>query len=286
MHVLITGGSGFVGQALARCLIAARHSVTSLVRSGAAVPEGVSVIRHDLGSGQLTLPNGIEAVVHLAQSRSYRTFPDDTLEMFAVNVAGTFEVLSAAAAAGVRRFLLTSSGTVYEPFAGALVEGTALAPTSFLGASKLAGEVLARPFGTLMDLCVLRLFAPYGPQQEGRLIPDLIRRVRTGEPVLLPLEGEGLSFTPTHVDDVAQVMMCAVVEGWTGTINVASPEVLSLGQVAQAIGRALGRSPVIERRPIATLNIIPDLTALARRVDLSRFRPFEAGLAETLAAGT
>src|SRR5262245_35119388 len=129
LHLLITGASGFVGQALARLALSKAYRVTALVRSGASAPVGTEVLVHDLGSSaRLRLPNGIVAVAHLAQSRAYRAFPGDAEEMFRVNIAGAHEMLAAAAEARVSCFCLVSSGTVYEPFAGALHEEAALAP--------------------------------------------------------------------------------------------------------------------------------------------------------------
>ena len=66
--------------------------------------------------------------------------------MFTVNVAMTMLLLEWAARSGVKQFCLVSSGAVYEPFAGPLKEDAALAPVGFLGASKLASEVIANRF--------------------------------------------------------------------------------------------------------------------------------------------
>ena len=54
----------------------------------------------------------------------------------------------------------------------------------------------------MFNLSVLRLFFPYGPGQRDRLIPDLIRRVRTRQAVHLGEDGEGLQFAPIFIDDV------------------------------------------------------------------------------------
>ncbi|KQU54783.1 hypothetical protein ASG72_03985 [Bosea sp. Leaf344] len=288
MHILITGASGFVGQALVREALSHGHGVTALVRDEAAVPHGAAALVHSLGSGQpLRLPDTIDAVAHLAQSRAYRAFPGDADEMFRVNVAGTHELLDASAKAGVQRFCLVSSGTVYEPFLQPLVETASLQPVSNLGATKFAAEILSRPYSALFPISVLRVFAPYGPNQAERLIPDLIRRIRQGVPVSLPVDGGGMEFAPTYVDDFCQVLLVALRDSWSGIFNVAAPEAHSIEHVATMIGKHLGLAPVFARNlvlPAGTVppRVVPDLTKLATRFDLSQFRRFEDGLGPTL----
>lgn len=288
MHILITGASGFVGQALVREALSHGHRVTALARDERTVPDGAATLVHSLGSGQpLRLPAGIDAVAHLAQSRAYRAFPGDADEMFRVNVAGTHELLHAAASAGVRRFCLVSSGTVYEPFLKPLVETVVLQPTSNLGATKFAAETLSRPYAALFPVSVLRVFAPYGPDQTERLVPDLIRRVRQGVPVSLPVNGGGMEFAPTYVDDLCEVLLTALRDSWSGIFNVAAPQAFSIEQAATMIGKQLGKAPVFARNlalPDGAVppRVLPDLTKLAERFDLSQFRSFEDGLVLTL----
>lgn len=288
MHILITGASGFVGQALVRLALAKGDRVTALVRDGATVPTGAQLLTHSLGSGAvLALPPGIDAVVHLAQSRAYRAFPGDAEEMYRVNVTGAYELLKAAADAQVSRFCLVSSGAVYEPFAAALREDAALSPTSNLGATKLAAEVLAKPYGALFQLSILRVFSPYGPGQRDRLIPDLIRRVREGLAVTLPAEGGGMRFAPTFVDDLCEAMIVALAEGWSGVFNVAAPEALSVEEATCLIGESLDRTPVFARAPQSEVKnsqpvVVPELARFAALYDLTRFRSFAEGLQATL----
>lgn len=284
LHIVVTGASGFVGQTFVRKALVAGHTVTAVVRDAGNVPAGCGVLIHQLGSGAaLSLPQCVSAVVHLAQSRAYRSFPDDAEEMFRVNVAGTHELLLAAAHARVERFCLVSSGTVYEPFDGPLAEASPVIPLSNLGATKYAAEVLAKPYDAFFPLSLLRLFTPYGPRQTGRLIPDLIQRVRTREAVILPETGGGMRFAPTYIDDVCEVILEAIVRKWRGVYNVASREVLTIEGAALEIGRSLGREPVFERKVGgASPAVVPDLTRLSECYDITRFKSFAAGIAATL----
>jgi UDP-glucose 4-epimerase len=283
MHIMLTGASGFIGQVLSRRLVGQGHRVTVLLRQRAHIFDQTTCLEYVLGSGaNLIFPERIDAVVHLAQSRAYRSFPTDVAEMFRVNIAGTQELLCAAAVAGASRFCLVSSGTVYEPFAQALDERAPLSPSSYLGASKLAAELIANPFGALFPVSVLRLFCPYGPGQTARLVPDLIRRVKNGEAVTLPEQGGGMVFAPTYVDDVCDVITNALEQSWAGVFNVASPESLSIEAAAKIIGKSLGRPPYFARQLIGAPLVVPVLTKMTERYDLSRFRSFAEGIATTI----
>jgi nucleoside-diphosphate-sugar epimerase len=285
MRILITGGSGFVGSVLGPRLIAAGHELFCVCRPGSSAPFGQIVVWDATSVAEMAkLPKGIDVVIHLAQSRSYRSLTADAREMFDVNVAMTMSLLQWAAQSGVKHFCLASSGTVYEPFAGSLHEDAAVAPIGFLGASKLASEIVARPFSHLFNLNVLRLFFPFGPGQRDRLIPDLIRRVRHGEAIQVTADGEGTRLVPTFVGDVADVFLASVASSWAGTVNVATSESLSIRQIVDSIGRQLGIAPKLEIVDKPPIEIIPNLERLAGLFALNRFTRFEDGLRLTIGA--
>lgn len=113
MEILLTGGTGQLGSAIARVLVEAGHSVRALVRDrgwlGPLAGLDLPLVQGDVTQpGSLTAAvRGVEAVVHTAGAISYAAAELPLLR--AVNVEGTRAVLDAAAAAGVRRVVLTSS---------------------------------------------------------------------------------------------------------------------------------------------------------------------------------
>lgn len=283
MRILVTGGTGFVGSVLVPRLIDAGHDVFCACRQGSLAPFGQTVgwnVTSPVATARW--PEAVDGIVHLAQSRNYRDFPTDSREMFEVNVVATMSLLQWAAQTKVGKFCLVSSGAVYEPFDGGLQEDAAVSPHSFLGASKLAAENIARPFSGIFDLSILRLFFPFGPNQKDRLIPDLVRRVRTGEAIHVTSNGEGMVLVPTFVDDIAEVILTSLESSWTGTVNVANPEALSIRKIADSIGRQLGMAPKLEISPRQPVNIVPSLDRLAERFDLGRFTSFDDGLLRTV----
>ena len=265
MRILITGGTGFVGSALGPRLVAAGHELFCVCRPGSSASFGETVVwdaRKSRWNVRISRKPSTPSSI-LRNRAAIATFPADSREMFDVNVGMTMSLLQWAAQSKVKQFCLVSSGAVYEPFTGSLQEDAAVAPRGFLGASKLASEIIARPFSGLFKLSILRLFFPYGPGQRDRLIPDLIRRVRCGEAIQVTANGEGMRLVPTFVEDIADVFLASVESSWTGTVNVATPEVLSIRRIAELIGQQLGIEPkleIVERTPI---DVMPDLDRLA-----------------------
>lgn len=286
MRLLITGTTGFIGANLAGKLVREGHELFALHRDPSIQPPHGTAVLWNLANPTRPrdLPERVDAVVHLAQARKYRAFPIDAKEMFQVNVAGTAALLDYAVDARANAFCLISTGTVYEPFGGEINEDAAVSPTSYLGASKLAAEVLARPYADRLDLSILRLFFPYGPGQSGRLVPQLIERICNGLPVQLASDGEGMRCVPTFIDDIVEVISTAVSERWRNTFNVASPTVVSLRGLANAIATALGQEPIFELTDQPPAVIVPRLHRLEQRFEFTRFTPLDIGIRRTVDA--
>lgn len=283
MRLLITGAQGYVGRHLLARL-ARRHSVFAVGRTPPERPvDGVTDILWDLREPvPPSLPNRLDGVVHLAQSRHYRHFPAMAQDMLAVNVTAAVRLAEHAVQAGASRFCLVSSGSVLEPFDGPLTEDTPRMPTGFNGASKLAAEILLEPFKVFFPVFAPRLFFPYGPGQTDRLVVSLVERIRRGDPVEVDADGGGPRLSPIYIDDVADILEAGLENAWNGPLNVAGPDAVTLEEVARLAGRLLDR-PVqirpVERRPV---NMVPDLSRLAALRPLAGLTGFEAGLRRTL----
>jgi dihydroflavonol-4-reductase len=117
MRLAVTGASGLLGANILRCAHEAGHGAVALARAGSrcdtAEALGVPVIRADLTAGPDLLAQalaGAETVIHTAATFSYH---DDPASLHAIAVEGTRAVLEAAARAGVRRAVVTSSSVVF-----------------------------------------------------------------------------------------------------------------------------------------------------------------------------
>jgi nucleoside-diphosphate-sugar epimerase len=262
IRTLITGAGGFVGQRLVRGLVGRGCDVVALVHRP---PEGTTAERLDHPSVQIEimdlekpmfdrLPKGVEAVVALAQSQHFRNFPERAQEIFAVNVAAHVGLLEWARTSGVRRFVHASSGGIYGPSARLHVSEDELlavdSPLGFYLGTKLCAEVLLQNYRHFFETAViLRPFFVYGPgQREDMLVPRLIRAVRERRPV--ELQGtDGLRLNPIYVDDAVRGFAKALELRGCEVLNLAGPEVVSLRELAEIIGRTVGVEPVFRCIP-------------------------------------
>lgn len=285
MQILLTGANGCLGRALLQELATAGHGIVAVVRPGSDRPSGNScdVVEMDLRhSLEITrLPARCDAVVHVAQSREYRKFPQAALDIFRVNTAATMELANYAVAAGAQHLHYASTGTVYKPHADPIPETAPVAPSSFYTASKLAAEQLLTPFGEVMTLVTTRLFYLYGPGQGDGLINQLVQRVMSGTPV--DLQGpEGFLLCPTYSGDVARFIRRSLEEKWSGIYNVASSEVITLRDLTVTIADILRLNPIFRQSALhAPTPVLPDLNKLKRQLPATEFISISDGLRRT-----
>ena len=170
MNILVTGSSGWLGQTLVPRLARDGHRVVGLdpVPSAATAIVG-SVVDRALVQ-RIMRDHAIEAVVHAAARHKPHIETHDNSEFVAVNVQGTLNLLEEAVAAGVSRFVFTSttslmiSQKIRDGKAGGAREAvwidetmTPLKPRNIYGVTKLAAEELCRLFHHLHKLPVLVL---------------------------------------------------------------------------------------------------------------------------------
>jgi UDP-glucose 4-epimerase len=244
---VVTGATGLIGSALIPALlpgfevhgVARRPSSTSTVKWH-ALNLATSC---ELGS----LPPGVDALVYLAQSEFFREFPQHSLDVFEVNTVNLLRFLDYARKAGARHFVYASSGGVYGSGDYQMSEKLEIPARSDLGfylTTKLCSEIVAQNFSEFLSVVILRFFFVYGPgQRQTMLIPRLIMRVRNGEPIQLQGE-DGIRINPTHVSDAVAAIVRAIGLSASHTINVGGPDVLSLREIGEEIGRSLRCEPI------------------------------------------
>lgn len=253
MSTVVTGSNGLLGGAVHKLLASCGQEVTSVVRRPPSGPAAISpYLTIDLAapySMSKVLPSSIDVVIHLAQSRKFRNFPDGAADVFGVNVHATALLLDYAVRAGATHFVYASSGGLYRQGEAPLTENAPLDPPGNLGyylGSKAAAEILVQSYAALMNVVILRPFFVYGPGQ-GRdmLIPRIFTSVKGERAVQLDGD-DGLAINPIHVEDAAAAVVGATTLRQGAVINVAGPETLTLREIAVAFGQYLGTAPIFE----------------------------------------
>ena len=280
MKVLIIGASGAIGQPLVRHLGAGQHEVLALARSpdsgptlkelgaepvignaldAAAVKSAVGRIRPDAVINELTsLPRHYTPAAMKAAAEGDRK----------VRVKGNMNLLAALRDAGVRRYLMQSSGFWYAPGAGFADEAVAfisIASPGVEAGARVYAELEARASATPgIEFVALRYGFFYGPRTWYTRDGDMGEQVRHQQ---VPIIGEGQGiYSFVHIDDAAEAT-AAALECRPGAYNIVdgnpSPQHVWLTAFARAAG-APAPPRVSEEEALRTLG--PDAVYYATRL--------------------
>ena len=274
-NILVTGGCGLVGSTTIDLLLR-DHAPAKIVIFDNLVRGTLANVETALKDPRVTLvqgdirdvaavhkvTKGMDAVIHMATLRitACAAEPREALE---VMCDGSFNVLEAAQAAGVKKFVTASSASVY-----------GLADTfpttedhhpynnrTWYGASKVMLEGLLRSFNDMYGLpyVALRYFNVYGPRMDihGKYTEVLIRwmeRIAAGQPPLILGDGkQTMDFI--YIDDIARANILALQSDLGDDVfNVASGTETSLNDLAAALLKVMGSDLKPEYGPERKVN--------------------------------
>ncbi|MFL5031840.1 MAG: UDP-glucose 4-epimerase GalE [Xanthobacteraceae bacterium] len=169
MTVLVTGGAGYIGSHMVHELVDRGEQVVVVDNFSTgfrwAVPPDVPLVEAETGDGDLMRSvmerHGVDAIIHFAASVVVPESVSQPLDYYRNNTANSRTLIAAAAAAGVRRFIFSSTAAVYgNPAQVPVPEDAPPAPMSPYGSSKLMTEIMLRDAGEAHDLryVILRYF--------------------------------------------------------------------------------------------------------------------------------
>jgi UDP-glucose 4-epimerase len=206
MNIVVTGGAGYIGSAVAEALLAAGHAVTVFddLSHGhrAAVPTGARFVHGTLADraalDDLFGGGPCEAVMHFAASIEAGESMRSPGAFFANNVGGSLNLIESATRHGVRRFVLSSTAAIFAGSDEPLSETSRLAPANAYGETKRMVEQMLEWYGRIHGLrwAALRYFNAAGAlpgrgeahQPESHLIPRVLS-VPLGQAEAVPLFG-------------------------------------------------------------------------------------------------
>ena len=254
MRVVVTGGSGFIGSHVVDKLRAAGHEprILDLSPSPWHAPGEIETTLVDLTDAAATAVAvcDAEAIVHLAAMADVNEVVGQPERTDAVNTRGTFNLLEAARAEGISRFLYASTIWVYGNAPGPQPhdEDTPLVlPPHLYTATKLAGEMYCRSFETMygVSTTILRFGIPYGPRaRPAAVVPAFIAKAKAGTP--LTIAGDGSATRQfVYVEDLAEGVVAALDPAGAGRIyNLVGDELVSVKEIADTVRELVADVPV------------------------------------------
>lgn len=297
MKVVLTGATGFVGSQLARLALSQGHAVIAIVRPGSDrrrildVEGRITFIERDLAD----LP-AIEArlaaerpdlCLHMAWRGWYNS--QATVEENLTSLALSLEFMRVVAKLGCPRFVSAGTCFEYDMTFPLLSETTPTPPHDLYGTCKRAFLDIAEQFSlvTKLEIAWTRLFYSYGPYQDpGRLVPAIVLALLRGEPAATT-DGEQVR-DYLHVEDVASAIWHVAQSRFTGAVNIASGQPITVRALVSEVGRLMGKADLLRfgalpYRQDEPMAIRADASLLRERLGWSPRYELETGIAATIA---
>lgn len=252
--VLVTGGAGLIGSHVVDQLVAKHPKEIVIFDKNASEFYKNPSPELDYGNvrlldGDITVIDevkdalrGIDYVVHTA-SLLTREAAGDLRAGFEVNICGTFNLIEASIASNVKKFVYSSSISIYgNPLAKPMAEDHPFNISSMYGAGKAACELLLKVIEKAkgMEYLALRYAVVYGPRQHYRgnlvkYIPESFDRIADGLPPIIYGDGSQ-PYDYVFVEDVARANVLALKSSVSGeALNIGTGITATVGEVVQMI---------------------------------------------------
>jgi nucleoside-diphosphate-sugar epimerase len=306
-HYLLTGAAGFIGARTAELLLDAGHSVVGVDDVNDAYDPRVKRHRlaklggradfrfHELDIAKRAALSTLgdehfDAVLNLAARAGVRASVENPWVYVDTNVTGTLNVLEWCRAHGVRKFVLSSTSSVYGGSDATVFreDQETSRPISPYAATKKAAEALCYTYHALygLDVTVLRYFTVYGPA--GR--PDMsvfrfVRRIREGEPITVYGDGS-MARDFTYVDDVARGTIAALRPLGFEVVNLGGEHPAQVRELVATVERALGRKAEVRHEPPHPADVLRTAACIDKARRLLDWEPrvsLAQGVAEAVA---
>lgn len=305
MHLVITGGAGFIGSHLVDHFLARGDHVTAIDNLITGRRENVgqhagnerfAFVEHDV-SEPLFLPDPLDAILHFASPASPVDFLRVPIQILKVNSLGTYHMLGMARAKGAR-FLLASTSEVYgDPLVHPQVESYTgnvdpIGPRGAYDEAKRFAEAMTCAYRRIhgLDTRIVRIFNTYGPRMrldDGRVVPNFVSQALRREPLTVFGDGSqtrSFTYVSDLVDGIARLLEARV----QGPVNIGNPNEMTILDFARHINEATGNPGGVrfERLPESRLGDpsrrCPDITLARTKLGWEPRVALAEGMTETV----
>lgn len=266
MKVLLTGGTGFIGQVLLRdhsqnnefVVLTSRNDTAGLYKNDA-----ISYVYFNYGSDStnserieeslIPLLEGVDGVAHLGFARPH-VGKEERINQYQSSVALSESLFHACSRLGIKNVVYCSSISVYSENRddrGKVVrrphtEKEAPRPISLYAASKLYVENIAQLYNATEKLCVksLRIAQVLGRNEHQGILHTYLSKIINDEPLSIWGNGNEIEKEYVYVRDVANAVMAALkCPDVSGVYNVGTGETITVSGLACALLEAFGKNP-------------------------------------------
>lgn len=261
MTTLVTGATGLVGHTIAAALLEAGRPVRALVRSDKPLLAGVEKVSGDV-TDPASLARALEGCTHVVHAAGLpEQWLKDESTFDRVNAGGTKNMLDAAIAAKVKRFVHVSTIDVFAAETGAEYDESVIDPQpkgtpyerSKQKADRFATEALERG----LDVIFIHPSAVYGPGPAGSPgLNDLIEKIRDGKAPMLPPGGMPVVYSR----DLGAGVVAAIDRAAAGARYIFTERYYSVRELGDLIARALGRTKAPPSMPLWLAKILSAIT--------------------------
>lgn len=293
MKILVTGGAGFIGSALAKRLFSDGHTVIVIDNFNEYYDVNLKRARQDFFLGDIEVIEGsitdeiflrelfarfqFDVVCHLAAQAGVRYSIANPASYVETNVRGTQLLLEVMKDAGVKRMVYASTSSIYGnnaivPFKE---DHSAHRPISVYAATKQAAELLAHTYASLysMDITCLRFFTVYGPWSR----PDMAmlkfaHQIEKGEAIDIYNNG-ALRRDFTYIDDIVEGFVQAVEKslGYE-IINLGNGSPVELMTFVELLEQKLGKTALKNMLPMQDGDVFETYADTTKAKELLNFK--------------
>jgi nucleoside-diphosphate-sugar epimerase len=246
MKIFITGSKGFIGKELV--LQCQKQGIETIE---ADLPD-IDIRSKDISN---LIPEGIDAIVHLAALSSDPVCKNKAYECFDANVMGTLNLIKAAEEKKAKQFIFASSEWVYDNCSENEIKTeesliNIANHTSEYALSKLISETNLKQkyqYG-FCPVTILRFGIIYGPRTGGSAVESLFYNVKTKDEIKVGSLQTGRCFI--YVSDIVSGIIKSIGLNGFNTINLEGDKLITLGDIIETLKRVLGKNPqIIEENP-------------------------------------
>lgn len=308
MNFFITGGAGFIGSSLSEQLMKQGNKVVAIDNFcdfyNSKIKENnikdlqknpnFQIYRKDIRDKQAIKKifdeNQIDIVMHLAAMAGVRPSIENPILYQEVNCMGTQNILEEMKAHNIKNLVMASSSSVYGnckqvPFREDMVVDYAISPYA---ATKKANEVMTHVYHKLfgMNVIMLRFFTVYGPKQRPDLAINKFTRLMLDNKEI-PMFGDGTTSRDyTYIDDIVDGIIKSCEYAMNNQdvyeiLNIGNSSPVSLKEMINTIGQALGIQPKIKQLPMQPGDVDRTYADISKAKKLIGYEPrilFEQGI--------